>query len=77
MGLLKKPVEDEIEPMQKVQVVAFQKEMLQILEEELQGDVQKEEFKSTEVTPGKKEKVKRQRTKVSRKILSPADLERE
>ncbi|KAJ1404679.1 hypothetical protein SESBI_26414 [Sesbania bispinosa] len=48
--------------------------MLEILEEELQGDVHKEEFKPAAVTPEKKMKmIKRQRTK---KILSPADLER-
>ncbi|KAJ1378624.1 hypothetical protein SESBI_47658 [Sesbania bispinosa] len=76
MGLLKKPAEGEIESRQKAQVAAFQKEMLQLLEEELQGDVHKEEFKFAEVTPEKKEKVKKQRTKVSQKNLSPADLEK-
>ncbi|KAJ1419836.1 class I SAM-dependent methyltransferase [Sesbania bispinosa] len=49
--------------------------MLQILEEESQGDVHKEEFKPTEVTPEKKV-LKKPRTKVFQKILTPADLER-
>ncbi|KAJ1413319.1 hypothetical protein SESBI_19704 [Sesbania bispinosa] len=65
-----------VEPRQKARITAFQKGMLQILEEELQGDVHKEEFKPAKVIPEKKV-VKKPRTKVSQKILTPADMERE